>query len=475
MSLAEAEERKKNYRFTTQLKTIVHGDPKTVKPRRVVARLLMGEWAEKLEEVGDEFKIRFRGGVGYAPKVNFGSDRTLEIYFIDVGQGDAILIQTPDDRRVLVDGGKNESAHSYLKWKYHMKKYPTIFDAVILTHGDADHSKGLIEILNDENVLVKSIYHNGIALRSGGTLGKVDGGYLTDLYDDVKDLGSKSSQLSPLYKEWVDAVNSVRKRVEAHNKKPESEKVETIDFKCRRVDQKTGTVSIGGTNGVQITFIGPINHGSEGSPKLKVFSNDAGKTVNGNSVAFLLEYKQARVLLCGDMNAQSTDPFVATHGEQVLHSNVFKANHHGSEDFSTDFLRAVKPWVSVVSSGDYPDYGHPRAVLLGCLGRYASPQVQTPLLFSTELAATFSPISAKQVNELDMPAKKMESMSKEGARVYLYEKTSHGIIHVRSDGEWLAAGRTYGREKGPEGLRVWQWEAYAFNLNTGEIHNEIPG
>ena len=476
MSLEQSLERQKNYRFAARLKTNVYSDPRTVKPRKIVARLLVGEWAERLDEVGDELKIRFRGGVGYALKENFGNDRTLEIYFIDVGQGDAILIQTPDDKRILIDGGKNESAHSFLKWKYHLTKYPKVFDAIILTHGDADHSKGLIQILNDEKVLVKRIYHNGIALRSGSNLGGVseDGEYLTELYDDVEDLRPKYDQLSPLYKEWVDAVTSVRKRVEKYNSQPESERPEEIDFVCHRVDQFTTKVPTGGTNGVQITFIGPLNYGSEGSPKLKVFSKDVGKTLNGNSVAFLLEYKKARILLCGDMNAQSTIPLVEKHGEQGLHANVFKANHHGSDDFSTEFLSTVKPWVSIVSSGDFPDYGHPRAVLLGCLGRYAPSQVQKPLLFSTEIAATFRPVPASKISELDKTAKEVESASKKDISVHLYEKTLHGMINVRTNGKWLAAGRVYEKENGPEGRPIWQWEAYALDLDTGETKDDIP-
>jgi len=476
MSARESEERQRNYRFTTRLKTVVHSDPKTAERRKIVARLLMGEWAEKLEEVGDELKIRFRGGIGYAPKENFGNDRTLEIYFIDVGQGDAILVQTPDDKRILIDGGKNEGAHSFLKWKYHLKKYSKIFEAVILTHGDEDHLKGLIEILNDEKVLVKSIYHNGIALRSGRSLGNVtqDGEYLVELYDDVEDLRAKYDQLTPLYRNWVDAVNNARKRAEKYNQQPESERAERIDFKCCRADQETERLSIGGPDGLQVIFVGPINYGSRNSPKLKVFSKDAGKTINGNSVAVLLQYKKARVLLCGDMNADSTRPFLERHGGEALRANVFKANHHGSQDFATDFLDAVKPWVSVVSSGDFPDYGHPRAVLLGCLGRYAPSSVQQPLVFSTELAAAFKPLSASRISELDKPKEKLKSISKKDTRIHLYEKTMHGMINIRTDGKWLSAGRVYGKETGPEGRPVYQWEAYAFDLDSGQIKDEIP-
>lgn len=180
-----------------------------------------------------------------------------------------MLVETTDDRRMLIDGGKNEAALSYLKWKYHLKKYEKIFDAVILTHGDEDHSKGLISILNDEKVLVKSIYHNGIALRKGGSLGGLsdDGDYVVELYDDTEELRPIYDDLSPLYKKWVDAVASARKRVDDYNKRPEGERLGKIDFKCVRADHRTGKVAIGDA-GVEVTFVGPINHGTDASPRL---------------------------------------------------------------------------------------------------------------------------------------------------------------------------------------------------------------
>jgi hypothetical protein len=96
------------------------------------------------------------------------------------------------------------------------------------------------------------------------------------------------------------------------------------------------------------------------------------------------------------------------------------------------------------------------------------------LVFSTELAATFKPLSASRISELDKPKEKLESISKKDTRVHLYEKTMHGMINIRTDGKWLSAGRVYGKETGPEGRPLYQWEAYAFDLDNGEIKNEIP-
>ncbi len=455
--LAKADKAEKNYRWTKRLTTEVYNRPRSDRQRAVVANLFVGEWAKYLEDVEEEVRIRFRGGEGYVPREDLGNKRVLEIYFIDVGQGDSILIQTADDKRVLIDGGTDKSAHSFLQWKYNLKKYHKIFDAVIMTHGDWDHSGGLIRVLNDNHVLVKAIYHNGIAKRADGSLGEVrqteEGDVVMDLYDDIEDLRPQYSQLTKIYQRWVDAVTRAKRRAEKYK----------LDFKCYRADQNTEGISFGGREGLQIRFLGPTNLGDEDSPCLKTFGEQwiTSKTLNGNSVSVLLEYGQARILLCGDMNEPAEKFFLAHCGEKALRAHVFKANHHGSKDFSSNFLRAVKPWVTVVSSGDFPDYGHPRACLLGSLGHYAPPEIEKPLLFSTEIAATFHPIPKSKLDE-------------KGPHVY--EKNIHGMINVRTDGNWLAAGRVYGRRKEKREKSVWKWEAYAFDLRNGDkLDNRLLG
>ena len=458
--LARAKEARKDYRWTKRLITTVYSDPMSGAQRQVVANLFVGEWIKYLEDVGEEVRIRFRGGEGYVPRENIGNKRVLEIYLIDVGQGDSILIQTADDKRVLIDGGMDKSAHSFLQWKYNLKKYHKVFDAIIMTHGDADHAGGLIRILNDNHVLVKAIYHNGITKREDGTLGRVtrvqEGDVLVDLYDDIDDLKPQYGQLKPLYRKWFDAVTKAKRRAERYK----------LDFKCVRADQNTEKISIGGRDGLQIRFLGPINLGDELSPRLKIFGDRwfVSKTINGNSVSVLLEYGQARILLCGDMNEPAEKLFLRHWDEKALQAHVFKANHHGSQDFSSNFLSAVKPWVTVVSSGDFPDYGHPRACLLGSLGHYAPPEIEKPLLFSTEIAATFKPIPESKLGEKGR---------------HLYEKNIYGMINVKTDGNWLAAGRVYGRrqkktKEGKPGKSIWKWEAYAFNLaNAKPLGNEL--
>ncbi|OHA92272.1 MAG: hypothetical protein A2723_02210 [Candidatus Zambryskibacteria bacterium RIFCSPHIGHO2_01_FULL_52_18] len=103
----------------------------------------------------------------------------LKVYFFDVGQGDAIFIDTPTHKQVLIDGGRNRKVLSELgKVMAFGDRY---IDVVIETHPDADHSAGL--------VAVAERYRTGINLdqnsaRRGQTIDFGDGAKLTILFPD---------------------------------------------------------------------------------------------------------------------------------------------------------------------------------------------------------------------------------------------------------------------------------------------------
>jgi len=81
----------------------------------------------------------------------------LKVYFLDVGQGDAIFVETPTRKQLLIDGGRNKKVVSELG-----KIMPfgdRSIDVVIATHPDADHIGGLPEVV--------SRYDVGLLLESG--------------------------------------------------------------------------------------------------------------------------------------------------------------------------------------------------------------------------------------------------------------------------------------------------------------------
>jgi beta-lactamase superfamily II metal-dependent hydrolase len=81
----------------------------------------------------------------------------LVVSFIDVGSGDAILIETPDGKCVLVDSGRPEYASQVVD--YIEGKSITTIDAFIVTHPDEDHIGGAADVLASFDVLV--VYHPG--------------------------------------------------------------------------------------------------------------------------------------------------------------------------------------------------------------------------------------------------------------------------------------------------------------------------
>lgn len=88
--------------------------------------------------------------VGYYSFRNNNDD--LVVTFFDVGQGDGIFLKTPSGQNVLIDGGPDNTV------LYELGKvlpyWEHTLDMVMLTHPDADHITGLIEVLNRYTVTV---------------------------------------------------------------------------------------------------------------------------------------------------------------------------------------------------------------------------------------------------------------------------------------------------------------------------------
>ena len=109
----------------------------------------------------------------------------LRFSMVDVQQGDGLLFETPGGRIILVDGGDNQLFARHLAARYAgtTSSKRLLIDGMIVTHGDADHFKGLVEIRRSETlkntaaepdrqrkrlfIEVDRVFHNGLAKRPG--------------------------------------------------------------------------------------------------------------------------------------------------------------------------------------------------------------------------------------------------------------------------------------------------------------------
>lgn len=427
-----------------------------------VAKVLAGEWMKNLDgKVLAEGRIRvaYRGGKGFADPSDLTWNRMLEVYFLDVGQGDSVLIQTPDDRRVLIDGGQTDDAYQFVRNKYRLDKPDNFvdFEAVVATHCDADHVKGLIPILNDPKIVVKRFFHNGLFRRKDESAdpGRVKSGRVFGLEDAPKPGGTPTltTGMVKLLQAAQTAQSNLSDVVKRMRKLPRwrgrlDNPVRPLEF--RRLDAGTDPFlpPFDSNSPVQIEVLWPRAEKVKGELSYRWYK-DAGKTVNGNSVVLRVCYRDVRLLLAGDLNELAMEDLL-TAGPSRLAADVYKAAHHGSQHFSVPLLKTVGADAAIVSSGDdrLDTHGHPRAVLMGTLTRYA--KCEKPAVFCTELAACFSKLPAKLQKQFDQ------------GKGQLYERAMQGIVHVRSDGKRLILGTTHGRKppKDRQAQIVWKWDTW---------------
>ncbi len=86
------------------------------------------------------------------------SSGTLELTFLDVGQGDAILIRTPTNEKILIDAGPAGAILAPLAAELNF--WERGIDLAILTHPDTDHIAGMVELL--KRYKIKRIMLTGV-------------------------------------------------------------------------------------------------------------------------------------------------------------------------------------------------------------------------------------------------------------------------------------------------------------------------
>ncbi|WP_339813075.1 hypothetical protein [uncultured Imperialibacter sp.] len=420
--------------------------------------------------------VRARNADGYIKPSEIIPDRVLEVNFIDIGQGDGCHVVTPDDKHFIIDAGKGDNMFRFLAWRFNLKyakSSPPNFTGII-SHSDADHYGGFAKLFtaqkNSKNQFsFDTIYHNGMVEESGSpveTLGTVVGNgqdYITDLCDDEA---------------------SFKKRAATASKKGNYIKLlEKTSAPKKSLRYGSGTIYDKG--GLKIEVLGPVAKKVAGKDALPVFDDNKGKTKNGHSVILKLSIGKLKILLGGDLNTDSEEYLLTHFGKQNVGElvkkikdkaatpeqkaaaqekladaigkarkhfqvDIAKSCHHGSADFTSEFLQALNPIATVISSGDEEPYCHPRPDTLGTIGKFS--RGERSLIFCTELAR-----SGKEFIDLTKlpPNKKMERVV-----------TVYGMINVRSDGERVMIAQKLER---PAASKNWDIHKLAWNKDLKEF------
>jgi beta-lactamase superfamily II metal-dependent hydrolase len=349
---------------------------------------LLGTYVQIENEKDDFFRVSTAGPDGWMKKDDLSDDMFFKVFFLDVGQGDGILIEVGglnDDKRlkILIDAGLKDNMLNYLtKWQYsYVKKEEKVhFDYVFISHFDADHFTGLIKIIENPRFTFGEVYHPGIVKFASnqqayntilGDTVKIDNTQvLKTIFSDLSDITPKS-ELNQGISALVEAIKNAK--AERRLKSVSKIKAGTIPLNLR----------IEG-NDLKVEVLAPFTDNIDGEETC-VYFGDEGKTINGHSLVLKFTYGNRTFLFGGDLNADAENYISKKYTpDNPFEVDVAKACHHGSSDFTTDFMALVNPFATVISSGDNEAYAHPRADAIGCAGKYA--RGIRPLVFSTELA-----------------------------------------------------------------------------------------
>lgn len=246
------------------------------------------------------------------------------VSYLDIGQGDSILITTPSGAHILVDGGGTMNFGQREEWRLRRSPFevgakvlvPLLkkrgihrLDAIILTHGDQDHAGGLQAVL--EEIPVSALLFNGTMVDR-------------EAYKEL--MGTALEANVQLY-----AVHQ--------------------------------GMTISPDHATELSFLWPeMPNGVETELPLR-------EEQNHDSVAFRLSMNGKSFLFTGDMDLEAEEEIVQTARLNGISSgppiDVLKVAHHGSKTSTGDtWLQFWNPAVAVISAGVNNSYGHPNPAVL---------------------------------------------------------------------------------------------------------------
>ena len=454
------------------------------------AAMLWGDVVFVRSITGTKAEVSAKGHVFEVPKARLTDQAILNIWQIDVGQGDASLIRFPDGKWGAIDLGPARSgfintnsgrtAVDFMAWTAFedhvwMFKEPEnkdkLFhlDWIVFTHPDDDHigaGRQFVDMLG-RYWSVGTVYHNGMGRFDGDArewtssapgmsqLGEVVGSdedelYLGSLIDGFADIDSYAKPAPG--RSWKLSGNwgTILKKLRDH-------RGGTVGDVKRLSDQSPGAALAAVP--VSVKVLGPIEDSipGTGAPGLRYLDENKtdgfynlgspSLTRNGQSVVLRIDFGDVRILMTGDLNFRSQALLLKRWPESEFACHVGKACHHGSDDISWKFLRAMSPIATLFSSGDQETHVHPRALVLGMTGAFA-PRLKwnKPQPDGTVKTVTQS-FAGHQEEELFAPLLYSTELSRSVAMRAGYKaftrSGSEGVhVHTEVGNCWLATGPT---------------------------------
>lgn len=236
----------------------------------------------------------------------------LRVAFLDVGQGDAILVDFPDGTLALIDtgqGGRHPAGREIVRVLRERRR--SRIDRVVITHGHPDHYGALPQLLDE--VDIGELWVNGqlLAEERDGTMRKL-----------LALARSKGTE------------------------------VRFVEDLCRAPTDVAG---------VRLAVLWPC-------PRY-----DPELDLNDNSIILHLAFGNHSFLFTGDLEAEAEQRLLRQ--GRLSRTDVLKVAHHGSKTSTTEELvEVVRPTLAVASMGAHNRYGHPSPSVLQRL-RNAGAQV----------------------------------------------------------------------------------------------------
>lgn len=260
------------------------------------------------------------------------------VTFLDVGQGDGILVQTASGQNYLFDCGSSSRKNigKYVLIPYLKYNGIRTIDAVFLSHPDADHVNGAVELFalgGDSRITVCQLL-----------LPDMEESAREEQLGDLLEAAAGAGQETPVAVGYLAAGDSWD--------------CGSAVFTCLHPQKG---FSAGDVNACSECFL------------VEFFGNPSGKNGGG------APGPEWTLLLTGDVQEKGEEAFCREIQDRGIEGiSVLKAAHHGSRNSTPEeLLDRLSPLVTVISSGRDNRYGHPHGELLERLEACGTCIVQT--------------------------------------------------------------------------------------------------